>query len=85
MSFDPRLVISYKDLIKHKEKLEATWDWEEEDKEVLEYLASILIKDPNPFTICGVELISCQPEFTKFNQSVRDMLNEWEVEYTLDH
>lgn len=90
MSYEPTILILKEDLDKNTDFIvDGDWQWEEkgkyapgkEKRKVLEFLQEILT-DNNSCSIAGIKLYVCKPEFTSFNEAVRNQLDEFEIEYT---
>ncbi len=86
MSFFPTIIIKLSDLQKHSELLENSWEYEHDEKlnRVLIFLKDAL-KTRNVFEIDGIKMILCQPDFSLFNQEVRDKLSELGVQYAISN
>lgn len=90
MSYEPTLVISKKDLDKHKELI-VYGDWQykksnskelrgEEGETVMEYLKDVC-QNHRPVTVKKVEIVLCSPNLTSFNKAIRKKLDELGIEY----
>ena len=83
MGYEPTLIISKKDLDKHKRLLEdGKWQWDrssEESKKIMFFLKGVY--EQGPIIVNKVELLVCTPELTSFNARVRDKLCKLKVEY----
>ncbi len=84
MSYTPTLVIKKSDLEYYESVLEKTWDYTLENERVLHYLHEVY-KNNSVVKIDDLELLICQPEYTSFNEMVRDQLDEWEVSYGISN
>jgi len=93
MSYEPTLVISKKDLDKHKKLIvDGDWQYEDNSKEpkgedgltVMEYLKDVY-KTHKVIKVKKVEMVLCSPCFTSFNALVRKKLDELGVEYAEDN
>lgn len=86
MSFEPELIIKREAL----EKAQTTnfgfdWDYEklkEEDYEVYEFLNKAYYYG-GYFTFQNIKMIILRPEFTGFNERVRNKLTELGIEFAL--
>ena len=90
MSYEPLLLISHSDLLKHHltlqhvERLVDMSNLDDTDQKVLRYLRNIL-EESNVLDIEGTPIITCHPELTSFNAAVRDKLDDWSVRYWTDN
>ena len=85
MSFEPTIIINKKHLNKPKViKVleEEQYSSDEEVEKVAKFLLNA--KDRTTLKFGKLELVICRPEFTAFNEAVRDRLTELEVEYQID-
>ncbi len=86
MSYEPTLVIKKSDLEKHKSSFETYFTQREgsERYSVYKYLNYILNNNSTP-KIDGIELLICKPELTSFNASVRKILHDFDVQFSIDY
>ena len=84
MSYTPTLVIKKSDLSQYENILVKTWDYPVETERVLAYLRNVY-ENYSVVKIDHLELLVCQPEFSSFNESVREWLDEWEVSYGISN
>lgn len=83
MSYTPTLIIKKKDLEKHKTIFENIWVLEEQndpDLKVIQYLKDVFHRSGSA-KIDDIEIIMCTPEFSVFNENVREKLQEWNVQF----
>lgn len=84
MGYYPTIILKRQDLIKHQDSLEQEIIWADENTIKLNEFLLDVIKDNNVIKFGDLELLICYPEFTTFNQDVRDKLDELDVEYKTD-
>jgi hypothetical protein len=82
MSYTPKILINRKELAQKQERLEQLVNEYKNDAKISSYLLDVL-NDP-PMKFGDLELVLCQPEFTDFNQRVRDFLAVFNIEYQVD-
>ena len=92
MGYTPRIILEFEDLEKHSTKLqedEFSGKFEqggEEGETVPSYLLNRLRDGLKyPCKLKGKNILIFQPEFTSYNEEVRNYLNDLEVEYALDN
>ncbi len=89
MSYEPTIVILKKDLDKHRDLLlDGAWQYDESEqgkatRRAFKYIKNVY--EGKYITVGGMELIICQPELSSFNQKVRNVLTELNVEFGLDN
>lgn len=89
MGYIPTIILSKEDIDKHSEYIEYEYQWKDrsdDEKAVLKHLQENLrlYNKHSPVVLKGVSMMIIKPEFTTFNQNVRDMLDELEIDYTVD-
>ena len=82
MSFISTLIIKYDDLKKHEEDLLSESFEENKKSEVSKYLYDIIDSDPIDFD--GTQIFICEPEFSSFNEKVRNKLHELDVYFAVN-
>lgn len=84
MGFEPTLIIRKKDLDKHIGVFEKE---QYSNDELIERVAKYLIQVSEYETIKfdDLELVICKPEFTYFNNEVRNRLHELEIDFRIDN
>jgi hypothetical protein len=81
MSYEPTLVINYDDLSDALDTYLESGERRDEDlTRVVAYL-SRLVKFNAVLDINGMNIVIGTPEFTSFNQLVRNQLDEWQIKY----
>lgn len=79
MPFTPHIAIARKSYLEHYLEICSDVVKYPEDESII-YIWNLEKQDY--FTISGIDIIMCQPQLTKFNQRVREMLFEYGIEYT---
>ncbi len=80
MSYEPHLIIRKNDLTLYKIMLEnMTYEQDVNNANVAEFLLKVL--QSQVIKIGGQEMYLCHPELTYFNELVREMLHEFEIEF----
>lgn len=82
MSYEPRLIISHEDLHENRDLI-LTFANHKDASRAVKYLEKLL--DDIPITIKEVQIVICQPELTKFNSEVRELLRHFKIEYATDY
>lgn len=83
MSYEPTLIIRKKDLDKALPILEEEqYSADEDTVKVAKYLLQVSKYETQKFD--DLELVLCSPEFSSFNNSVRERLTELNVDFRED-
>lgn len=80
MSYEPTLLLKHSDLTTFTEQIENWYD----TSEVMKYLAPYVRRDYLPIKLWDNTYIILSPEFTSFNEEVRDQLTEWWIDYWIE-
>lgn len=84
MSYEPRIIVDRKDLMNIRNQL---WDDEvcsnNDKKAIAKELISAL--QHNKCVFKGIDIIIFKPEFSSFNEKVRNYLTKHNVEYSIDY
>lgn len=84
MSYEPRIIIRKKDLVKALPKLEKEqYHKKDEIATIAQYLLKICESQSIKFD--ELELVLCQPEGSNFNSNIRNKLTKLKVDYQLDN
>lgn len=90
MSYTPILIINKTQLVKQLEKQDdipnsdyADFEWDDpvRAKVYLKYQVNNMISG----SIAGIDVLVCTPEISYFSKMVRDLLDEWGIEYTTNN
>lgn len=91
MSYEPTIIINKKHLEKHRQKIEEE-EWEKGpikptqkfERKRAAYDALRIALNKEAHIISKVSIVIIQPEGSWHNEDVRDLLDEFEVEYTTE-